>query len=296
MSNINTTYELDVDISAPDHRWVTATRCRERGEVLSRSFPDPIVRRCYRFNGYERRKMTIQEQYRVMMQYRDIAEAKKLFSDVTSERWMIEAAIVGAVAPQDIADYVGCDLATVQMYEKAFFDIRSRLNSRGFILNRILMPSFSRGLFGRDLDLLPKIISYCAGWETAKEFLDATRLSDQARTWLRVTWEDKVLKNAWKAAHCMQVNNFNAVEVQGVLMQLDALKSNAGSSVNKDEALQALSNLFAIAETTVRKGHESLEMDEPRVMNLLSGSVTEAYVSPTPAPETPVGVPDGTVG
>ena len=287
-------YQLNVDQTSPDWRWAFACRCRARGERLGRSFKDQIVKRCWRFHGHERRTLSMPEQFRIFNKYRDIAEAKKMFSDTTSERWFVEAGILANASTEEIAQYVGRPVATILMYEKAFFDIREKLGSKGYIANRIVMPTYTKGADGRDVDFLLKIVAYYAGWEIFQEFVGMAPLSDTAKGYLNTTYEDNALKNAWKAAARTTVNNFNSAEVQGVFLQLQAMKSNAANGLSKNETHQALLGLLGLAETTVRKGHESLEINEPRVMKIMAGEVCEDYVPPTPATETPIGAADAT--
>lgn len=290
--------ELDpvvVDKNAPDWRWLFVTRLREGGFRLSRTQEDYYIRRAYRFHGDERRAISPNDKYLLSNEFPDMYAAKNAYRAPDSERWMMEAAVLGNVSAKEIGAYLAHPESMVETYEKVFFDIREKLPARGYILNRILLPSFRRGSFAKDMDLLPKVISYCAGWEIAKEFIDVAPMGNKAREWLRGTFRDRVLKNAWNAAHRLEVNNFNAIEVMNVLIAIDALDKAGDSQLMRDEALQQITKLFSMAPTTTRPSDEILAIDEPRVMDQLVGKVTEVYTAPVEA-ATPVEVRDAAPG
>lgn len=285
-----------VDMNAPDWRWVYISRLREGAFRLSRAHPDYHVRRAYRYAGSERRAISPNEKFQLAAEFPDMHAAKLIHSGVDSERWMMEAAILGNAPREEIAAYLAQTPAMIDMYEKVFYDVRDKLSARGYILNRILLPSFRRGSFGRDMDMLPKIIAYCAGWEMAKEFIDVAQLGSKTRDWLRSTFRDRVLKNAWNAAHRIEVNQFNAVEVMNVLIQIDMMDKAGDQQLMKDEALIQITKLFGMAPTTARPADELLAIDEPRVMDQLVGKVVEEYVAPPVDTTTPVEVRDGAPG
>lgn len=288
--------QIVVDRNAPDWRWMYVSRLREGSFRLSRAHPDFYVRRAYRYAGAERRAVSPNEKFQLATEFTEMHAAKVMHRSAESERWMLEAAILGNAPVEEISSYLAQPIEVIDTYEKVFYDIREKLGARGYILNRILLPSFRRGLMGRDMDLLPKIISYCAGWEAAKEFIDVTQLGTRTRDWLRLTFRDRILKNAWNAAHRIEVNQFNAVEVMGVLIQIDMMDKSGDQALMKDEALQQITKLFGMAPTTARPADELLAIDEPRVMDQLAGKALEMYVAPPVDTTTPVEVRDGAPG
>src|SRR5690606_3167185 len=80
-------------------------------------------------------------------------------------RWYIESLVLAGDSAENIAEYLGQDIKTVTTYEKLFFDVRSKINSKGYIMSQIITKAVERGLFDREHDFLWKIIGITLGPE-----------------------------------------------------------------------------------------------------------------------------------
>jgi hypothetical protein len=272
-----------LDDNSPGWRWDVITALTEENRPLSRNISDVLVRQGYHFfKRYNKAKTRI-ENLDIKADYPDVYRAYNLYSDWSSEKWLIEAGILTGEPTEKICEWTGHKPETVETYQSLFYDIRDRLKARGFILNRVMMPAVNRGMHARDYDLLLKMLAYCGGWNVFTEFLDGANMSDGTRQWLSTNFSDKLLKQGWVAVHRLEVNNFNSVEVINTIVKLkeiEALKGGPGGA--HQQALTALSQLLDQCVTTIMPGASPVfDMDEPRALEMVAGQTVEKYLPTT---------------
>lgn len=78
-------------------------------------------------------------------------------------KWHIEAHLLGRGTDWDVGFAVGVSPEIVQAYEAVFFNVREKLNHKGYILHSVIGPSIQRGLSEREYDLLWKLYAYFNG-------------------------------------------------------------------------------------------------------------------------------------
>jgi len=249
----------------PSHRWETVALLVECQRKPNRRTSDKFIHRGFNFlKRYS--TATALSKLDVRRDYPDLYWAYGIYDNPNSERWIIEAGLLTDISTQALAKYVGKPLMVIQTYEKMFYDVRSRLDSRGYMLNRIMMPAFDRGVHARDFDLLYKILAYCMGWKTFTEFIDSRPLADETRAQLSGSFQDRMLKLGWMAAHRLEINNYNAIEVIDKCIRLREVESqqNLGGA-GRDEVMGLLGGLLDRCVTTMLPIREVLQLDEPRV-------------------------------
>ncbi len=276
-----------VSTNTPTWRWDIITALLENGRDMIRSQPDPWLRRGFNFRRRYENAHNYDRYLHLQKDHPDIYKAYDLFMDWASERWLIEAAVVGNVSPDEIAQYVAQDEATIIAYEYLFYDIRKKLGSPGYILNRVMLPAVQRGLHERDYDMLLKSLAYSHGWEFAKEYIGHGCMTDKARKWLQAAFKDNVLRKGYAAATSTEVNNFNGPELISTCLKLHEIEVQKGGGAANDEAQKVFGQLLDTCATSVLQ-QDLLVMNEPRAANMLNAgtSIEEAtFVKVEPNPK-----------
>lgn len=83
--------------------------------------------------------------------------------DKIPTKWAIEAHVLADEPVEEIAQRIGADPSVVEAYEAVFFDVRSRLANREYIINVVMKDAVTRGLTERNYDLLWKLFGYQCG-------------------------------------------------------------------------------------------------------------------------------------
>ncbi|TMJ00831.1 MAG: hypothetical protein E6G97_18020 [Alphaproteobacteria bacterium] len=79
------------------------------------------------------------------------------------DRFVLEARVLANQPAEVIAGKMHTTPEVVFWYEKLFFDVRSNLHRRDWLVNRVLGPSFHRGVKAREFDLLLKLYALTGG-------------------------------------------------------------------------------------------------------------------------------------
>lgn len=81
----------------------------------------------------------------------------------SADKYILEARILADTPIKDIVKKNGYAPEIIFWYEKIFFDVRSKLEQRDYIISRVLGPAVHRGLMSRDFDLLLKLYALIGG-------------------------------------------------------------------------------------------------------------------------------------
>jgi hypothetical protein len=264
--------------STPDYRWQLAAEMVSARTPPSRGDPEEaLFRTAYNFimrlrNGKGSAVRKLQREYP------DLYMAHALFQHRDSECWILEAGLLTTVPKADLARFVAVSTEVVDLYEKYFYSVRDKLESRGYILNHILMPAVIGGLSGRDFDFLYKTLAYCAGWGVFADFLEVRQMDRQTEDWIYSSFRSRLLKQGWIAAHRVEINNFNAVEILDKCLMLKRLESEFGDKPVQDEAMALLQGLLGQLSLPVTSNRDNIIPDEPRAAQLLLNAVpVETY-------------------
>ena len=88
-----------------------------------------------------------------------------LYHDAANQRtrFAIEARLLARQTNREIAFHEGCAEEYVEVYEAVYFNVRERLRYRDCIVNTVFREAASRGIQGRDYDLVWKLAGYFHG-------------------------------------------------------------------------------------------------------------------------------------
>lgn len=79
------------------------------------------------------------------------------------QKHLIEAQLLARCDNRDIAWRCGTNDEVIEAYEQLFFNVRTKLQHRSYILNCVMGPAIHRGLSEREYDLLWKLYGYFLG-------------------------------------------------------------------------------------------------------------------------------------
>ena len=212
--------------------------------------------------------------------YPDLYAAHELHTNPVGERWVLEAGLLTDLSFAELGDYIAQPKSVVKKYSETFYNIRHKLNARGYVLNHIFMPAVRQGMHGRDYDFLYKTLAYCLGWDVFRDFIDAKAMSDKSRTSLEASFRDRMVKLGWLAAHRLEVNNFNGPAILEQCLKLQELEQDKGPVAGQAEAHLVLQALLTNCKTTILPAGKELCLDEPRVDELLAGASYNKYIKP----------------
>lgn len=257
-----------VSTNTPTWRWDLITSLLENGEELPRSHPDTWLRQGFTFmRKYENAKEHTRF-IRLLADYPAIYAAHELYMDWTSERWVIEAAVIADVSVEEISEHAGHPEEVVTAYEMLFYDIRKKLSARGWIMNRVMMPAIQRGIHERDYDMMLKSIAFDHGWAHLKSFMGTGCFTEESRRWIKTAVRDNVLRKGYVATTRTEINNFNAMDMIGLCLKLEEIETTKGSGASTEEANKVFGQLLENCTTTVM-GTDLPLTDEPRAAELL---------------------------
>jgi hypothetical protein len=259
---------LDRHHKAPDWRWQVVTALVADNRMPARTLEDPSIWKGCRYL-LRSRKAHNADLLNLEHDYPDLYAAHAMYVNPSSERWIIEAGLLTSAGRREVADYSGHTETAVEMYHHMFFDVRSRLHARGFILNRILMPTLARGAAPRDPDFMYKTLAYCAGWRVFLEYIDRRDLSDETRIYLQGGFKDGLLRRGWEAVQRVDVNNYNAPLLIDSTLKLLEMEQAKGGVAARDEMNRLMANLLDNCRMTVMPSDADLRQYEPRVSELI---------------------------
>lgn len=100
--------------------------------------------------------------------YGDVYTAYELYTDSsTLFKSELEALILAAVEQEELAVESGIPAKAIRAYEELFFDVRSRLDNKMYILHCVLGPEI-QNISKRDTDLIWKLFGYHYGPEMVR--------------------------------------------------------------------------------------------------------------------------------
>jgi hypothetical protein len=161
------------DPSPPDWRWQLAVDLAEETTGPFRPCRDPAVRSAKRFWRWwadcrgEADRRLLARRMPIMDQ------AFRVYSDPGGvTRSALEARVLANEPPEAIAAKGATEAAVVRAYELIFYDVRGRLQSPDYILNRAIGPRLRDYTTGWDYDLVWKFFGYVGGAFVLDEIMD----------------------------------------------------------------------------------------------------------------------------
>jgi len=271
----------DVFDDGPGWRWSRIEHLIKCELPPPRRDADPLIRRGYQY--LKRRKSLMQnpsDEHWVRADYPDLFLAHNMWQDTTSERWIVEAGVLADQPYDFLASYVASKPEAIRAYEDYFFDIRSKLKSPGYIINRLLKPGLSRGTVEGEYDLMIKLAAWVGGWNLVRDTIDARHLSVESLGWLKTAFIHELVKKGWMAVRRIDPNNFTASELINAVLRLAELEQSAmqaklaqkGEEVRDNELYAGLQALLNSAQTGILRP-ELVVGDEERALAALEANI-----------------------
>jgi hypothetical protein len=118
-------------------RWAKVLTLRDRPHVPLR-LDEPLLKAASLFVHRLERNAARDHPRQRPLGPRDVREAYGIFAGHRSQRAILEAWLLTSLSDEDIAIKTGVPLPVVRVYEKLFFDVRDRLDSRSFVSLEVL--------------------------------------------------------------------------------------------------------------------------------------------------------------
>jgi len=270
---------------APNWRWAVVRAMYDNSEPPSRNPEENAFNRGLRFLR-QLKKNRIVDVLAARREYPDLYTAHNLYENTGSERWIIEAGLLTNVGLAELGKYVAQSEEVIKTYALYFFDVKDKLDSRGYILNRVLTPASQKmGISPQDPDFAYKSMAYGLGWDGFTEFIDRRGLSDKLRGFLNTDFKDRLVKLGWMATHVVSLNNFTAIPIFEQVLKLMSmeLQTRNEMGVSKDETLALMGALLNSCKVTILPYGSDLCLDEPRALEMIHGGRPKlSYGDPIP--------------
>ena len=172
-----------------DAWWQRATNIMERGEPSTSVDRDSgpgcrWIKQAQRFQFALREAVSYPQQKQLIVDFPAIYFAHRFLAATSAQnltlRSGIEARILARQSDSEIAQANGCRTEVIEAYEALFFNVRSRLNRRDFILNSVLGLTHDQDLTNQQGGRLWKLVGYLGG----PHVLDAVISRASGATWV----------------------------------------------------------------------------------------------------------------
>jgi len=197
----------------------------------------------------------------LLEEFPTLYSAYALFTEPENEltRFELSARILAGQSVSELAKLLSFDRSVITTFETLFFDVRSRLGNRPFIINHVLGPAFHRGYQGSDLWMTWASAGYLHGPLMLEMQLRKTygvvRPSNAAelREAMRDIRTKQVERKALLAAETIPVNSFTQLELlelqrrteqEGAAAQ--AAAGGGGAAQPMEEAVAAVLTLLPV--------------------------------------------------
>lgn len=158
----------------------------------------------------------------------------------------LEARLLAECDDEQIEERMGLGPATIEAYEKLFFNVRPKLKHQGYILQRVLGPAVQRGLNGREYDLLWKLYGYMrgvhtleyaiSGWTTKRAHIPE---ADVGRQWSEDQARE-LAQQAGVATKSLRINMETQADIVKLYYHLREMERLAGAAVGgQSDAMMA---------------------------------------------------------
>jgi len=224
----------------PEWRWNRVTQIVEQDRTPPRRMSDAMIRRACNYLRRYHRLREMEDQVWLQGDYPDLFGAHRMYENPESEKWIIEAGILAKQDDVFLAQYIASKPEVIKAYADYFFDVRSRLNSPGFIINRVLRPAAQRGAAVDENEMMIKMAAWTGGWNLVQETLDSRHLSVDSLNWLKTAFIHELVKKGWMATRRVDVNNFTAMDIINSVLRVAELEHEAKKTklIHKDEKAQ----------------------------------------------------------
>jgi hypothetical protein len=239
MSMIN--LRVDSPFRPTDWRWQRAKAMRAAGRRSVSSRSDPWTARAASFQEAEAECRSDWDRLDLADDNPDLYDAVQMHeSDARrGPRWEVEARILARQTPEEIGALLAMRPEVVEAYEKVFFHVTDRLDSRSWVLQSVMHKSIHSGISERDYDLIWKLYGYTYGPRVLDHLVGKiapgiahAQSAAQALGALRDSTRQQSVVKASIAMATLPVNSFTVqtiLEFEAKLRDLERSESSAGS-------------------------------------------------------------------
>jgi hypothetical protein len=260
-----------LDENAPDWRWQIVTSLVDDNKPPSRRTEDDDFRKAW---YYLKRANTVKSRYETLALSRDypgLARAHKLYENPNSVKWIIEAGLLTDITIEDLSKFVSQPKDVVENYVKYFYDVRDKLESRGYIINYITLPAVRRGLAQRDFDFLYKTMAYCCGWNHFVSLIDNKAMDEETTKFFQNGFKQNLIKLGYISTLRIEVNNFTAAAIMEMNVKLLDLERDKASESVQSQAVAMLGEVLSNCKMAIIPSSKTLLSHEPRADELMRG-------------------------
>lgn len=192
-----------------DWRWRRATQMQGVGRKASGRFGDALVTRVIK---YLIAKKGGADSEHLASRWPDVYEIDTIGSASSVERWMLEGLILANEPIEAIADQYGLSTHAVGLYEKCFFDVRTRLTKTFFIFGQVLDTAVNGEFDDTNKDKWWKVLGYhgyrCKlGSAILKSEWDYDILPEAVKNWFDGVITSKLTKRGAMAVSSRRMNS-----------------------------------------------------------------------------------------
>lgn len=198
---------------------------------------------------------------------------------------ILQARILAGQTDREIAKELGTIPGAIDFYERVFFNVRDRLNSRSWIMRQVIGPVALRtGDATETLDphrqgICWQLFGYFGGSEAldfllfGMNHLLPPQNPGEAAEWTRQVAEAALQRKVAMASHVMEVTKYNVARVLELglkLREISLMEESSATGGNRDRKLEEIVTAFvASAQPKIGKaGYKELEAEEGLPINL----------------------------
>jgi hypothetical protein len=269
-----------LDENAPDWRWQIVTSLVDDNKPPSRRTEDDDFRKAW---YYLKRANTVKSRYETHALSRDypgLSGAHRLYENTNSVKWIIEAGLLTDISIEDLSKFVSQPKGVIEDYVKYFYDVRDKLDSRGYIINYVTLPAVKRGLSQRDYDFLYKTMAYCCGWDHFVSLIDNKQMDEETTKFFQTGFKQNLIRLGYLSTMRVEVNNFTATAIMDMNVKLLDLERNKNSDSLQTQAVNMLGEVLSNCKMAIMPSAKALMVHEPRADELIGGVKRLKYGDP----------------
>jgi len=251
----------------PDWRWDRVTKAVGNGRSLSRSRDDSHVQRGVKMLKALRDGNGGEED--IARRYPAEYEAHLIHTrrEERGVRWMLQAGILARQTPEVLGEYLAIDPATVEAYEKLFFDVRDKLGHSGYIVTHVfeVRASYACDNVNQAISRWLAQVAYHAGWDAACHIWEANKPALEASQFLREALVNNIFT---KAIDELKRNGVEEQRRGGAFeAALDVIHKEIeiGGPRQRTETDKALMGLMDSINIRILDPRKQLPAEEPRL-------------------------------
>jgi len=194
--------------------------------------------------------------------FRHIWAAEKIFREGAEHRtrYGVESNILARRTPEEIATRAKTDPLAIVFYEKVFFNVVDRLDSRDYIAAQVLAPAFMAGLSSKSLAMASKYFGYFAGPHALDLISDgftdeisAPHEPSELSQWLDRQFRSRIRTSAMVGITYMDPTNYNIRTLLEGFQGLLSLSNKEMTQTGDDNVINRAIQVF-VSQVPVPRG------------------------------------------